>query len=699
MRFSVAHDVVTYLFAGLGLLALHLGGTFSPGFSALLVLGFFGSTLLRGERIASRRYSNAITVALGAALVVQGLRAIFFEPFFPMAIEFAALLQLSRLAHRKRAADYKQIAGLSILHLVAATVLYRDLSYAALFGAYVVVTPWMLGLTQVREALEGQYADPEKNDAHDEKLAAVLARPGWVGPGFFVGTAALSLFLVAVTVTLFLAFPRVSGGFLGLRGGAGGSVTGFGEDVSLDGFGTIRTDRRVVARLMPASDEPLPLPIVLRGTSFDRYEQGRWLRTDTPAERASLARAPLGLARMASPEPPRRITVVSELGDEPVLLVPEGTVRIERTRDAAGGAVDQVELRPGVDLRAIGAASVRRYDVFVAADAEPREAEDLARYLVLPDGMERVARLAREIAGEESRPLAVARAIERHLSGGAYAYTLDQVSVDDVDPVEHFLFVRRAGHCEYFSTAMVLMLRALGVPARNVTGFVGGRFNEYGGYYAVQQGDAHSWVEAYVGGRFVRFDPTPPSRDAVGIDDGLLTSLQAFVDSLRMHWYENVVGYDFQKQRALFQAIKGLSRARSTHAEPEPRAELAFDGARTPLLVLALLLGLGLGAVLVLRRVRRKGPAETPAEVRLLLSLEARALSLGAARVESETPLEWVARLEAEGAPFAAVIARGVEAYLALRYGGAPDREARLEAMREAVDALARLGRQGANWK
>jgi len=151
MRFSVAHDVVTYLFAGLGLLALHLGGTFSPGFSALLVLGFFGSTLLRGERIASRRYSNAITVALGAALVVQGLRAIFFEPFFPMAIEFAALLQLSRLAHRKRAADYKQIAGLSILHLVAATVLYRDLSYAALFGAYVVVTPWMLGLTQVRD--------------------------------------------------------------------------------------------------------------------------------------------------------------------------------------------------------------------------------------------------------------------------------------------------------------------------------------------------------------------------------------------------------------------------------------------------------------------------------------------------------------------------------------------------------------------
>src|SRR5690606_34093614 len=129
-------------------------------------------------------------------------------------------------------------------------------------------------------------------------LEEVLARRGWVGPGFFVGTAALSLALVAVTVTFFLAFPRVSGDFLGLRGGAAGAVTGFGEDVELGGFGTIRTDRRVVVRVFaePGDREPV-LPLVLRGTSFDRYEGGRWTRSDTPPERLSLSREPLFFSR------------------------------------------------------------------------------------------------------------------------------------------------------------------------------------------------------------------------------------------------------------------------------------------------------------------------------------------------------------------------------------------------------------------
>ena len=67
------------------------------------------------------------------------------------------------------------------------------------------------------------------------------------------------------------------------------------------------------------------------------------------------------------------------------------------------------------------------------------------------------------------------------------------------------------GHCEFYSTAMVVLLRELHVPSRNVTGFIGGTYNRFGHYYAVRQGDAHSWVEVYLADRgWQTFDPTPP---------------------------------------------------------------------------------------------------------------------------------------------------------------------------------------------
>jgi protein-glutamine gamma-glutamyltransferase len=702
MRFSLAHDLVTYLFAGLGLSSLYVGGTLSPTFGALLALGFVSSALVPGARVISARYGALVTVAVAAILAVQVIRSLVSEPFFAMAIEFAALLQISRLAHRRTAADYKQVAGLSVLHLIATTVVTRELSYAGLFAGYVVVTPWMLGLTQVREALERQYRDPDRTEHEvDPKLLEVLARRDWVGPGFFVGTSALSLALVAVTVTLFLAFPRVGGDFIGLRGGAGGAVTGFGGDLALGGFGTIRTDRRVVVRLTREGGDGGPiLPLVLRGTSFDRYEDGRWTRTESPAERLSLSRRPLWLTEARTERSPTRFAIHSELVDEPVLLVPEGTIRVERAR-GSGVLVDELEHRLGVDVRVVGAErGVRRYEVVVERGASPRETTDLDRYLALPDGLERVARLAREVVGRETSPSAMARAIERHFQDGRYEYTLDQVSIDGVDPIEHFLFVRRAGHCEYFSTAMVVMLRSLGVPARNVTGFVGGRFNEYGGYYAIQQGDAHSWVEALVDGEFVRFDPTPPARDAFGIDDGLVTRLQAFLDSLRMHWYESVVGYGWEDQRRLFMSLRAWARVgASSSAGPHPdlRGELDLTALRS--IWLPAVLFVVAGFIVLTWRTSRRRTAERPEEVRLFVALEVKASRLGASRPESETPVEWAERLVAARAPFAEAIEQGVRAYVALRYAGTRERAAHLDALRRAVDALGRARGQNWSWK
>ena len=126
-----------------------------------------------------------------------------------------------------------------------------------------------------------------------------------------------------------------------------------------------------------------------------------------------------------------------------------------------------------------------------------RYPEWLSVELAVPKDLDpRVADLARRIAGDKD-PVDAAIAVERWLST-RMSYTRE-LPGEQRDPIAHFLFERRRGHCELFSSAMVLMLRSLGIPARNVTGYYGGRLTD-AGYYAVRAGDAHSWVEVYFPG-------------------------------------------------------------------------------------------------------------------------------------------------------------------------------------------------------
>ncbi|MCA9098221.1 MAG: transglutaminase domain-containing protein, partial [Planctomycetaceae bacterium] len=97
-----------------------------------------------------------------------------------------------------------------------------------------------------------------------------------------------------------------------------------------------------------------------------------------------------------------------------------------------------------------------------------------------------------------------------------YTYRLGAPVVDPaLDPVEDFVLNRKAGHCEYFASALALMLRSVNIPSRVVTGFKGGISNEEDLSLTILQRHAHAWVEAYVGNRWVTYDPTPAAEEAV----------------------------------------------------------------------------------------------------------------------------------------------------------------------------------------
>ena len=178
-------------------------------------------------------------------------------------------------------------------------------------------------------------------------------------------------------------------------------------------------------------------------------------------------------------------------------------------------------------------------------------------YLQMPELDPRVAELARQATSPAANPYDKAMALQTYLQT-RYQYTLDQGSISAKDPLANFLFVRKAGHCEYFATAMTMMLRTLGIPSRYINGFQTGEYNDVGGDYIVRASDAHSWVEAYFPGRgWITFDPTPAGEAA---SHGWYASFAKYMDWIQYQWGEWIINYDFIHQVSLGQGVGRASR-------------------------------------------------------------------------------------------------------------------------------------------
>ena len=175
-------------------------------------------------------------------------------------------------------------------------------------------------------------------------------------------------------------------------------------------------------------------------------------------------------------------------------------------------------------------------------------AGQLTPYLALPPLDIRISKLAEEVTASASNNYDKAIAIERYLRT-RFGYTLDLPRTSQRDPLAHFLFERKNGHCEYFASSMAVMLRTIRIPSRIVTGFRGGEFNDLTGQYVVRASNAHSWVEAYFPGNgWVSFDPTPGG--SLETHSGWSRML-LYVDAAASFWREWVINYDVTHQQTL----------------------------------------------------------------------------------------------------------------------------------------------------
>ncbi len=693
MKFGLAHKIVAYLFAGLGLAALMLGGTFGPielglAFAAFVATWFVESPLV--DRPGYTRFWNVAAVVL---LVVQAALVLGGEAFLTAGIQYAAFLQLSRLAHRKSSADYQQIVILGFLHLIAGTVLSSGLDYGVIFFGFVVVMPWMLALTHLRKELETQFG------VDTPALRAQLRGRDLTTPAFFGGTTLLAVPLFVLTAAMFFAFPRVGFGLLSNLGSRVQSVAGFGDDVELGGFGTIRDDPTVVARIKPHRNLDPPQPSIgirLRGTSFDRYREGRWARTQIAAEPVRRMQDEYILHRPTKPGDAHYEIILDPM-EESVVFIPEGTVSLQIPPVVRSGRnrPRKIVAAPGLDVRYRERFDAPlTYRAFVGPDARSFEeavpARVLRNYLEVPDGYEQISDLARSAVGDAERPIDKAQRLEAFLrSDGGYRYSLQQPDTRDQEPLHVFLFLAKSGHCEYFSTAMALMARTLGIPARNVTGFLGADYNPYGNYYAVRNGNAHSWVELLIDGKWVTFDPTPASRQVVVVPSGMRVKLRQMMDALRVRWAEYVVEFDIRDQARAFRGFLGWYRSlRGNDSKGlgdfgvKPKG---VDGVEVPLRpdwrwFVAIMGAFGVGVLWLRwsRRRRREHRAHRELDpdkdraVRLYLALENNLRRTGRARPPDVTPAEHADQLGRAGFVAADEVHEITVAYLATRFGEIP---------------------------
>jgi protein-glutamine gamma-glutamyltransferase len=610
----------------------------------------------------------------------------------PLAVEFAAALQVVRLATRRGAAHDQQVIVLALMHLIAGTVLGGGMSYGLCFIGFLVVAPGALVLSHLRREVEGNY----RQGARDRTglpvdVPRILRSRRVIGRSFLVFTCSLSIPIFLFTALVFVMFPRVGLSFLLLGQDHRERVVGFSDRVDLGGVGRLRADPTIVMRVehpnLPA-EPPVRLALYLRGAAFDRYNGHSWSRTTGSTQlRAEQLGNSVRIRRWPDPVHDRKLRIDLEAIDPSVVFVPPDAVALTilTPTNVVPSAIPSLYMSQEGQLtyRTLNEGGLR-YEVALADGNEsplpPLDPASRARYLALPaDLPARVAELAKTWIGGETDPERRAKRVEAALRKG-YRYDLESPSGATKNPLDDFLFVSKRGHCEFYSTAMAVMLRTQGVPTRNVNGFIGGTFNRFGRYYAVRQGDAHSWVEVYVDGKgFVRFDPTPPADAAPQSEiTGVLAFVRDMVEAAAQRWDRNVVGYDMRQQISLFRAVR--DRYSELKSKSRVASTMLASPRRTFLSVTGLLLLVGAGVYWYRRRGKPTPKPTPPSEVEarqretaeLYRALDAALAMRGTPRPSGTPPLTHARMLAVLGHPVAEVATQLTERYLRARFGSEP---------------------------
>ena len=566
-------DVVLYLliFTGFGTLAstgrLDLG-TVIIVTAALLYRGYILAR--RREVLLSERWTNILTIACVGFYLADA----FFvsRAFLGATVHLLLFVMLVRLFSAQKDRDHYFLAVLSFLMVLAAAVLTVDSTFLIALAGFVLLAVAAFVLMEMMHSLKKSPVlarDPRVQNAHRKLSFAILV----------VAPVLLLLIFLGGTGIFFL-LPRVSAGFMSAETGANDISTGFSDRVELGRIGQIQQSKTVVMHVAIDGDSFGAFAPKLRGVALSNFDGRNW---SNHGERQAIFRGSDGRFNLDLRRPQfsaarghnlhYRVTMEPFMTDVFFLLAtPEsltGNYRVvSENGDSSVFNLDPEHpvSRYEADSQVSTPTAIARLQSTTLFSADQVSAD----YLELPKLDSRVRPLTDKIIANAKTPYDRASAIETYLRTH-YGYTLQLDRAKPEDPIADFLFVRRRGHCEYFSSAMAIMLRTIGIPSRVVNGFAGGEFNDITSQYVIRASDAHSWVEAYIPGQgWLAFDPTPGGSAQ---NHSTWTRMMLYMDAMSSFWREWIVNYDLAHQLRLTQDASHGSRAVVGQAQSWGRRE------------------------------------------------------------------------------------------------------------------------------
>lgn len=418
-------------------------------------------------------------------------------------------------------------------------------------------------------------------------------------------------------------------------------------------IGELKQSDAIVLRV--TGDGGLKPPRLLHRASYNVYAGASWIAHGAPFSAVFPAQQRGGWMFAPGKRPRARIVIHDYSAQtNPVLSLPAGTVALEQlqaqkvSRNVLGAV--QIERAPG-------------FFSYVAAFAPA----DLVELPPGPDDL-RIARaegeafpqLAEELKLAGLPPAAAVEKVQRFFRDHFRYATFQKERPRDASPILDFMRRTRAGHCEYFATATVMLLRAAGIPARYATGFAVQEYSALEGAYLVRARHAHSWARVYIDAAWIDVDTTPPGW--FDIEAGTAPIWSAALDF--GSWLR-------------FRAAQAWSQS---------------DGRTLTVAALAVTLPFALWLAFRLHRSRRiiqrppskirgRGATWTGADSEFYL-IERRLAERGWARRGYETAGDWIKRLRAEAPVDSPTLAEIVELHYRYRFdpsGLTPDERLRLK--------------------
>jgi transglutaminase-like putative cysteine protease len=565
MNFDRLFQALSYSAVFCGFLALWISGTFGLIGTAAFVGILITAWMLEGTRWqVSERVG---TVLIVAALPIYYLlwRYRFFDisnadTVLPGILARLILtLTAIKLLQRKSDRDWTFLYIMAFFEILLAAGLSISALYLLSFVGFVFVMVCTIILFEIRRTdrttLPGTIT---ARKVHAPRIR-VPDLPVRRLPAMAI---ALIAFIVMIATPLFFLLPRVGGA--GIGGGTNGVSTysGFSDTVRLGGIGRIQQNEQVVMRIRVEDRHLVPGELRWRGVALDTFDNQIWsksraaireprtrgdrdvIQVDYATGRDTLVLQTVYLEPLDTPVLFALARPVGIQGNFPVIFKDaDGSLILNRLGERSSYKVVSDPYLPSVEQ--------------LRKDRESYE-PDADNYLQLPREMDgRIAELAASITENDFNRYDAASSIESYLQS-QFGYTLEQ-KAGGSQPLTDFLFNVREGHCEYFATAMAIMLRTQGVATRVVNGFQQGEYNETADVYIVRQREAHSWVEVYFPGEdvWVPFDPTPfaGQNGAAGLT-GLTARFGKYLEALEMFWIQYFVAFDNQEQRSLFTTVR-----------------------------------------------------------------------------------------------------------------------------------------------